>query len=405
MEPRSLQDQLLYPHECFTILREAHGPIMYNSDGRFWEIFDYEDVHYILTKHELFSSDSAKYSRDFEDQDFQSMLNTDPPRHRQLRSLVTQAFTPRSLAQLIPRIAEITHELLDDVEARGSMDVIYDLSFPLPVIVIAELLGVPAKDRARFKVWSDELVMGEYSELASMEREAYIRRVRERFRETREAINNYFRDVIAQRRREPRQDLISALISAQIDGDHLTEQELLNFCLLLLVAGNITTTNLIGNAFLCFDEHPESMERLRRNPELIPSALEEVLRYRSPVTAIGRFAVEDLVLCDQKIGKGDFILGWVASANHDPAQFSDPGMFDIERNPNRHVSFGHGIHFCLGAPLARLEAKIALGIMLERLEDIRRDRAQPLPPVHSSFIYGAKSLPITFAAHARAATR
>lgn len=396
LDPRSLQDQLLYPHACFTALREKHGPLMYNNAARFWEAFDYELVHLIANQHELFSSDSVKYAAERGVDAFQSMLNTDPPRHRQLRSLVSQAFTPRTLAQLAPRIAEITQSLLDDVIERGRMDVIADLSFPLPVIVIAELLGVPSEDRVQFKQWSDELVMGEYGEFASEEREEYERRARERFRKTLDTIYDYFRVVIAQRRREPRHDLISELIAAQIEGEYLTEQELLSFCALLLVAGNITTTNLIGNAILCFDEHPEVMERLRREPDFMPAAIEEVLRYRSPVTGIGRFAAQDIILRDRHIRPGDFVIGWVACANHDPAQFPEPGTFDITRTPNRHVSFGHGIHFCLGAPLARLETKIALNIMLERLHALRRNHDLPLPPAHSSFIYGAKSLPILF---------
>jgi cytochrome P450 len=209
-------------------------------------------------------------------------------------------------------------------------------------------------------------------------------------------MNDYFRQVIAQRRTKPASDLISALLAAQINGEYLSEEELLGFCELLLIAGNITTTNLIGNAILCFDEHPEVMSRLREHPEFMPQAIEEVLRYRPPVLVIGRIPLSDVELAGRKIKRGEFVMGWLACANHDPSQFPHPEHFDIARNPNHHVSFGHGIHFCLGAPLARLEAKIALTIMLERLLDIKRDRSQNLEPVHSVFIYGAKHVPITF---------
>ncbi|HTI13565.1 MAG TPA: cytochrome P450 [Dictyobacter sp.] len=397
LNPHSLHDQLLYPHECFTLLREsAQHPVIYNEQAKFWEAFGYDDVRRIVFEHEIFSSEARKFSEHPDDGEFESILSLDPPRHRQLRSIVTQAFTPRTIAQLAPRIAEIAYELLENVVYQGHMDVIQDLSYPLPVTVIAELLGVPAADRDKFKVWSDNLVTGEYEDFIGEDQEERMKRARERFRTTTEEIFDYFRVVIVQRREQPCNDLISSLIAAQVDGEFLTESELLNFCTLLLVAGNITTTNLIGNAILCFDEHPEVMEQLRQDPALMPQAVEEVLRYRSPVSVIGRIAAQDLQLHDQEIKRGQFILGWVASANHDPAQFPHPEQFDIRRNPNRHVSFGHGIHFCLGAPLARLEAKIVLNCMLERLQTVRRDRDQEIVPVQSTFIYGAKRLPISF---------
>jgi cytochrome P450 len=393
VDERSLHEQLLHPYESFTALRQAPG---YNAEARLWEVFDYDAVHTVASEYECFSSDESKFLSSSEWPVLKSMLNTDPPRHRQLRSLVSQAFTPRAIAQLASRIASITHELLDRVVQAGTMDVIQDLSYPLPVIVIAEMLGVPSEDRPQFKRWSDEIVSGEYDEFTGENREEIARKIRARVRHTIDEIDDYFRHIIAHRRRKPGDDLISALLAAQIDGEYLTERELLGFCALLLVAGNITTTNLIGNAILCFDEHPEVMEQLRLQPDLMPGAIEEVLRYRSPITVVGRFATSDLMLGGHRIEKGQFVLGWVACANYDPAQFPRPEHFDIQRNPNRHLSFGHGIHFCLGAPLARLETRIALTIMLERLRDIRRVHEDNLEPVSSSFIYGAKHIPVTF---------
>jgi cytochrome P450 len=395
VDPRSPHDLLLYPHECFTTLRESIH-VQYNKTTHFWEVTDYELVHYLVSEYEIFSSDATRVRPLEEEPLARSLLTTDPPRHHQLRSLVSQAFTPKTIMQLASRVSAITHDLLDIVAAQGKMDVIQDLSYPLPVTVIAEMLGVPIEDRAQFKRWSDEMVAGEYEDLAGEDREAVARRLQERFRNTTEEINHYFRQVIAQRRIKPKSDLISALLEAQIDGEYLSEEELLGFCLLLLIAGNITTTNLIGNAILCFDEHPEVMERLRKRPELIPQAIEEVLRYRPPVLVVGRIPLSDVELAGQQIKRGETIIGWLACANHDPSQFPHPERFDIERNPKRHVPFGHGIHFCLGAPLARLEAKIALTIMLERLLGMQRDRSQNLEPVQSIFIYGAKNLPITF---------
>lgn len=395
IDPRSPYDQLLYPHECFTTLHESIH-VQYNTTTNFWEVTDYDLVHYVTSEYEIFSSDETRVHSLEEGPIITSLLRTDPPRHRQLRSLVSQAFTPKAIEQLAPRIEAITHELLDIVAAQGKMDVIQDLSYPLPVIVIAEMLGMPTDDRVQFKRWSDEIVSGEYEDFVGEDRESLMRKIHARLHNTIEEMNDYFRQVIAQRRTKPAADLISALLAAQINGEYLSEEELLGFCELLLIAGNITTTNLIGNAILCFDEHPEVMSRLREHPELMPQAIEEVLRYRPPVLAIGRIPLSDVELAGRQIKRGEFVMGWLACANHDPSQFPHPEHFDIERNPNRHVSFGHGIHFCLGAPLARLEAKIALTIMLERLPHIKRDRSQDLEPVHSIFIYGAKHVPITF---------
>src|SRR5436305_12171684 len=209
-------------------------------------------------------------------------------------------------------------------------------------------------------------------------------------------MSEYFLDMIAQRSREPKDDLISALLDAQIDGQHLNQRELLGFCILLLVAGNETTTNLIGNALLCFDEHPEVMEQLRAEPALVPGAIEEVLRYRSPVQYMYRRAAANVTVRDQEIQAGQMLLAWIGSANRDEAQFPDPDSFDIRRTPNRHIAFGHGIHFCLGAPLARLEAKIALTLLLERFDDIQRVRSVPLEAAGADFAYGVKHLPMTF---------
>ncbi|HKV01438.1 MAG TPA: cytochrome P450, partial [Ktedonobacteraceae bacterium] len=285
-----------------------------------------------------------------------------------------------SVAQLSERITAIINELLDQVAARGHMDIVDDLSYPLPVIVIAEMLGIPQEDRERFKVWSDAVVGATYPERGNPQAE----------------MSEYFLDMIQQRSREPQNDLISALLDAQIDGQHLNQRELLGFCILLLVAGNETTTNLIGNALLCFDEHPEVMEELRAEPALVPGAIEEVLRYRSPVQYMYRRAIADITIGDHEMRAGQMVLAWIGSANRDEAQFPDPDYFDIRRTPNRHIAFGHGIHFCLGAPLARLEAKIALTMLLERFHEIKRVPGVPLEATGSDLVFGVKHLPITF---------
>lgn len=399
MNPRDILNQLLYPYESFTALRTDFGPVSYNEKARFWEVFAYDDVLRVASDHETFSSDGSKFAEHPEEfMKGQSILTTDPPRHRQLRSLVSQAFTPRAIASIAPRIAEITHNLLDQVADHGSMDIIADLSYPLPVIVISELLGVPSEDRARFKRWSDDIVFSEYDNLNSGNIEEYNERMRLAVRRTLDELYDYFRVVLAERRLQPRQDLVSELLAAQIEGQSLSEAEILAFCTLLLIAGNITTTNLIGNALLCFDEHPEAMDLLAESPDLLPQAIEEVLRYRSPAALVGRYATRDIELHDQTIKTGQMVIGWIASANFDPQAFPQPEVFNITRTPNRHLAFGHGIHFCLGAPLARLEAKIALGILLERFQQIRRQSDQSLETIHSAFILGPKHCPVTFQA-------
>jgi cytochrome P450 len=307
---------------------------------------------------------------------------------------VTQAFTPRGVAQLAGRITAIVNELLDAVAARGQtgqmgntghMDIIDDLAYPLPVIVIAEMLGIPQEDRERFKIWSDIIVGAANSGGGNPQVE----------------MSAYFLNMIEQRSRERKDDLISALLDAQIGGEHLDLRELLGFCILLLVAGNETTTNLIGNAILCFDEHPEVYEQLRAEPELIPGAIEEVLRYRSPVQFMYRRAAADVTFKEQEIRAGQMVLAWIGSANRDEAQFPNADDFDIKRTPNRHIAFGHGIHFCLGAPLARLEAKIALTMLLERFYDIKRVPGVQLEETGSNIVFGVKHLPITFSQRAK----
>lgn len=352
------------------------APVFLDPRRQNWSVFKYNDVQRVLSEHSVFSSqfDSSNQPLD------SSMISMDPPRHRQLRSLVTLAFTPRTIARLEPRITEIVNELLDNVAPRGKMDVINDLSTPLPVTVIAELLGIPLADRASFKLWSDQLVGAAPSY----------------GKDPQEEMSHYFNWIIEQRRKEPQDDLISALLIAQIDSKHLTEQELLGFCVLLLAAGNETTTHLIGNALWCFDEYPEAWAELRANPTLLPDAIEEVLRYRSPVKLMFRNTTRDTRIGDKDIPAGSGVTAWIGSADRDEAQFPNAETFNIHRSPNRHLAFGHGIHFCLGAPLARLESKVALGIMLERFASIRRDRDVELEPVAAFILHGLKSLPVEF---------
>jgi cytochrome P450 len=285
-----------------------------------------------------------------------TMLAMDPPDHTRLRGLMAKAFTTRRVERLRPRVQEITAGLLDAVAARGEADLIEDLAVPLPVQVICELLGVPASDRARFREWTAVLTVPALTPEARAHR-----------REVARAFNGYLIEVIAERRARPEDDLVSALISAR-DGDaSLTEAELLAGIALLLIAGHETTVNLIGNGVLALLRAPDQMELLRSRPELLPAAVEELLRYDGPVErASQRVALEDMQIAGTFVPKGAWVHVSLGAADRDPAVFDDPDRLDVTRAPKRHVAFGHGIHFCLGAPLARLEGQVAIGGLLER---------------------------------------
>ncbi len=374
------------PYPYYAMARQM-APVLYNDAIGAWNVFTYEDVRAILRNPAAFSSDFTRFNPDAARQR-QSMLTSDPPRHSQLRGLVNLAFTPRRVAELEPRISQITNELLDEVLPTGRIDIVEHLSYPLPVIIIAELLGVPAADRAMFKRWSDEIVANLGSDFSEG--------IPEHMAKTQQEFVAYFEEQIEDHRRHPKDDLIGALLGAEIEGRKLAPEELMSFCILLLVAGNETTTNLIGNAVRCFLDHPAALERVRADLSLVPSAVEEVLRFRSPVQATVRFAMEDTQVGSQTIKTGQRAILWIGAANRDPAEFPDPDRFDVARQPNRHLSFGLGIHFCLGAPLARLEAKVAIETLLRRIPSFSHADAAPWQPVEGFIMHGVKRLPLAF---------
>ena len=362
----------------FEEMRE-HNPVFKDERTRLWQIFRYEDVLSILTDYSRFSSQAYEFTGGFL---ANSLIAKDPPDHRKLRNLVNQAFTPKAVARLSDRITQITQELLDEVRHKGKMDIVSDIAFPLPAKVIAELLGVPAEDWDIFQRWARV----DASDAASR---------RESGQSMQEEMFSYFTKLLEERRRSPREDLISSLSVAEVDGERLSQPELLSFCTLLLAAGQETTKNLISNAIVCLTDYRESMERLIREPALIPSAIEEILRYLPPVWFLFRQTKTDVELAGQHIPANQVVLAWTASANRDPARFTDPARFEIEREPNRHLAFGHGIHFCVGAPLARLEAKIALPMMLQQLTNLQREEGVPIM-VRAGIVFVIRSLPVTF---------
>ena len=291
-----------------------------------------------------------------------TMLLQDPPDHTRLRTLVSKAFTPRVVEGLRGQIQGMVDRLLDDMVARGGeADLIADLAYPLPVSVISAMLGVPVADRGRFREWSFDLarsidaVVVSDPEIITRGNAAGL------------AFSEYFAELIAERRRTPRADLLSALIAVEEAGDQLSTEELLATVMLLFLAGHETTTNLIGNGVLALLRHPGELRRLREDPALIGSAVEELLRYDSPVQRVSRIVYEDVTIGDGTIPQGSLVLGLLGAANRDPAQFPEPDRLDLGRPDNRHLAFGWGIHFCLGAPLARLEGQIAIGTLLRRL--------------------------------------
>jgi cytochrome P450 len=296
-----------------------------------------------------------------------NMLGSDPPRHSFLRKMVSRDFTPRRIREMEPRIREIARNLIDIAARNGDFDVMSGVANALPVMVIAEMLGVPPDHYEQFKHWSDTVVSGDNTLPGTP--------LPEEFHAATKALRDYFAEEIERRRKQPGTDLVSALVAAHDDAEAKTEtlsaDELLAFVLLLLLAGNETTTNLIGNGMLALGRNPAQMDLLRQHPEMMPRAIEEILRYDGPVQSTIRFTTENVNVWGTALpaNLGCFII--VAAANRDPAQFADPDRFDISREPRDHVALGEGIHFCIGAPLARMEGAIAIGAMLERFPRLR----------------------------------
>jgi cytochrome P450 len=288
----------------------------------------------------------------------QHMLNVDPPDHTRLRRLVSAAFTVRRIEALRPRIEQITDELLDAMAEQDVLDLIDAFAFPLPIQVICELLGVPVADRDSFRAWTNAIIGGVSA--------------RDELPAAAEGLVRYLRDLVRAKRAAPADDLLSALVGVRADRDQLTEDELTSMGFLLLIAGHETTVNLIGNAVYALLNHPDQLARLRAEPALLPAAIEEFLRYESPVeTSTFRIATEPVEIAGQVIPAGHTVLIGLLSANHDDTRFPDPDRLDVTRQDYPHLAFGHGIHHCLGAPLARLEAKVALGRLLPRHPAIR----------------------------------
>ena len=369
----------------------AGPPQFFDLFGRVLLTARFDDVTAILKDYEHFRATRPPMPIGFRDQGpFKGatvMLFADPPVHTRLRGLVSRDFTPRRIREMEPRIRAIASQLLDTVARKGELEVMGDVADVLPVMVIAEMLGVPTELYPQFKRWSDTVVAGGNT-FPGMP-------VPEDFKEATNNLRGYLSEQIEMRRSHPGTDLISALVAAHTDGEALTEAELLAFVVLLLLAGNETTTNLIGNGMLALGRNPEEMDLVRRNPELTPRAIEEILRYDGPVQATIRFAAEGAGVGGVAMAPGTGCFAIIAAANRDPARWENPGRFDVTREPKDHVAFGDGIHFCIGAPLARLEGTIAIGSMLQRFPKLRmKDPAAAPKHKGSYFLRGLESLPM-----------
>jgi cytochrome P450 len=389
MDPEFLAD----PYPTYHRLRDE-DPV-HHSPLDFWVLTRYEDVAAVLRdprfiKEPLVSMVAARFGVTVPPGVGLSMLDRDPPDHTRLRSLVSKAFTPRVVEGLRPRIQKMVDDLITRAQAVGTMDLIEEFAYPIPVSVICEMLGVPVEDHERFKGWSLDIARGLDSVWLPPESE-----IPKRSGAARHAIGDYMRGLIAARRASPRGDLLSALIAAEEAGDKLSEDELIATCILLLIAGHETTVNLIGNGTLALLRHPEELRRLRETPGMIPSAVEELLRYDGPVQRTARITSTEVTIGGRTIPKGEMVMPFIGAADRDPAQFPEPDRLDLGRADNRHIAFGWGIHFCLGAPLARVEGQIAIDTLVRRLP--RLTLVDDEPEYRQSLtLRGLKALPVTF---------
>ncbi|MEO2203236.1 cytochrome P450 [Paenibacillus pabuli] len=374
------------PYPVYAKLRETDPvfKVMFPHGEFGWIITRYEDAVEVL-KDQRFSKDVAKrYGPENQTVFVNNMLFSDPPDHRRLRGLVQKAFTPKLIADMRSHIQDIADDLLNNIGSRDKMNLIDEYAFPLPIIVISEILGVPVEDQDKFRVWSNSIIDASSSDHAEM------------FEQHAKEFTEYLTDWFAKVRENPGKDLISQLVIAEESGQQLSENELLGVVSLLIIAGHETTVNLIGNGVLALLEHPEQRDLLIQKPELIHNAIEEMLRYNGPVEfSTSRWALEDVEFRGQSIAKGELVIVALDSANRDADKFQDADIFDITREKSSHLAFGKGIHLCLGAPLARLEGEIAINTLLARYPEIQlQTDVNELEWRPGMIVRGVKEIPV-----------
>ncbi len=396
----SAPEVITNPYPYFHQLREE-DPVHWNDWWGGWVLTRHDDVQASFQDRRLSADRMTPFMKGLKKEtggelhpSFQLfskwMVFTDPPQHTRLRMLVNKAFTPRRVEGLRGRIQAIVDEMLDRVMPAGRMELIHDFAYLLPVTVIAELLGVPARDHENIKNWSDEITLFIFGAIGVPDR-------RQRAQRAMSELADYLQAIIADRRRAPQNDLISALIAAQEQDDVLSDDEIVATCSLVLFGGHETTTNLISSSTHALLRNPEQMEKLRNDPSLITTAVEEFLRYDGPSKAMVRLAAEEFELRGKQIKIGQRLLLMQSAANHDPERFDNPDSLDVTRSPNPHVAFGYGIHFCLGAPLARIETAVTINTILRRLPNLRLDvdlgQLEWQPQIVSRAL---KALPVAF---------
>lgn len=390
-----------FKEDAYEIYKESRKvqPILFVNKtelGAEWLITRYEDALPLLKDNRLkkdlvnvFPQDTKNMYLSIGNSDHLTthMLNSDPPNHNRLRSLVQKAFTPKMITQLDGRIQKIADSLISAAEQKGTLNLVDDYSFPLPIIVISEMLGIPKEDQAKFRIWSHAVI-------ASPKTPEEIKEIEKQLSE----FITYLQYIVDVKRKDPKEDLVSALILAENEGHKLSAAELYSMIMLLIVAGHETTVNLITNTVLALLENPNQLQLLKENPTLIDTAIEEGLRYYSPVEiTTARWAAEPFQIHDQTIQKGDMVIIALASANRDETVFENPEVFDITRENNRHIAFGHGSHFCLGAPLARLEAKIAISTLLKRMPELQiKGNREKIKWQGNYLMRSLEELPLTF---------
>jgi len=386
------------PFPIFRRLQDE-DPVHWSDPVRGWVVTRYDDVRAIALDRAMSADRVRPFLQVLPSEEQRRLADLgryltlwavfkDPPDHTRLRGLMNRAFTPRAVEALRPNIERIVDDLIDAIVERGSADLIADFAYPLPASVIMDMLGVPRSDLGVMKVWSDDIAL--FVGIARATPDKYAKAQAG----TRE-MAAYFRRLVAERRKAPREDMISALIAAEEAEARLTEDEIVASCILLLFAGHETTANLIGNGVLAFLRHPAELAKLRARPELAADAVEECLRYDGPSGALARVVAVAHEMGGRQLKAGERVYAWMNAANRDPRRFSDPDRFDIARPDNRHLTFGHGAHFCLGAPLARLEAQIAFPRLFERLQGLELT-TDTFEWMDSLILRGVKKLPVRF---------
>ncbi|MGW7533253.1 cytochrome P450 [Amycolatopsis sp. NPDC054798] len=357
-----------------------------------WSVYGYEETLQIMADTDTFSSGISRVVPELAEFTEGGLTTLDPPRHTKLRKIVSKAFTPRVVSDMESAIQRISEELLDQVEG-GRMDLVGDFAYPLPVIVIADLLGIPAEERETFRGWVDAMLSGTMDMSLNERSEEYDKEFA-RAIENIQNLNSFIAEHAKSRRTAPRDDLLTRLVEAEVDGERLTDQEVTNFAALFLLAGHVTTSALLGNMILCLDQYPQQRKEVRDDRSLVPSAIEEALRMYSPFASISRVTQTEADVAGTKIPADQLVALVLGAANRDERQFADPHVYDIRRDPNPHLAFGRGIHFCIGAPLARLEGRIAMNLLLDRFPDLRCDPDEPPTYLTIPNLTGAQKLPL-----------